>query len=241
MNKFCLISSTILLASAGRAQPMDLSLQLAHRWLALPKNANEQPKLEYSDFAKVLAIFKLDPESLQIMDKARDSVDAKSFEAFFGFFRVCPRNPDGTKRGAANTSRKNGKLSICLPEMLRLRGAYLLILHESIHLAAYASEHMVFRVQADFKSAGDYALKQVLSPGDEVDAYTAEYAAKVRLEIMQGTSQLHRRDSLPSLVKAFYDDNAKFIGDRAELAKVILDQMGYRKKLEDQFLALPRR
>ncbi len=112
--------------------------------------------------------------------------------------------------------------SICLREGMSMIEQYETFIHELTHLVE--TDQLAEDDLLAYADLDDYALKTVLSPGSEVDAFIAGTSAQLRL--------VHSLTDIPVPFRIFFDEDGKFTGDRTAFAKVILAPrpagMGYR-------------
>lgn len=105
-----------------------------------------------------------------------------------------------------------GDFKICLSPKLSVEEAFGVLVHELTH---YVQRNWGYFDVLKYADSREYFEKVLQEPGEEVDAFIAEYRALIRLK--------KNRLSLPRSIRGLFNDSGDFIGSRKEFALIILD------------------
>jgi hypothetical protein len=105
---------------------------------------------------------------------------------------------------------------LCLKNGISMLDQYDAFIHELTHLIE--TDYTQGEDMLAFKDVEDYALKTILAPGGEVDAFLAGTSARLRT--------LHAIQEVSPPLRPFFDENGNFNGDREGFARAILEPRG---------------
>ena len=114
---------------------------------------------------------------------------------------------------------------VCIRPGLSVLDAFGVLVHELTHFRGWEALKEVDVL--DYRDEHEFAEREVLVPGGELEAYTAQGRALCRLEKRTAVAS---RDTL----MRYFDSDCN-LSDRAGLVRNILDSRGYRQSFEREF------
>ncbi len=115
---------------------------------------------------------------------------------------------------------------VCIKSSPTFEDQVELLVHELTHLTAPEEPPLSL---FDIAALGDpvrYGRERVNTPGDEVDAYIAEFGVRIQL---RGKAALN-----PPHIASLFSDTGQWLGNRDSLRNYILDNLGYQRVRFDQ-------
>lgn len=114
---------------------------------------------------------------------------------------------------------------VCMRPGLNLLDAFGVMVHELTHFRGWQALREIDVL--DYRDEHEFAEREVLEAGGELEAYTAQGRALCRLAQRSGVTS---RDT----VTRYFDSDCQ-LSDRSGLIRNILDTRGYRQKFEEEF------